>query len=189
VVAGVGARELTRAGRAACAALGAALARGGHVLRTGGSPGADQAFAHGAATEGGAVEVVLPWAGFAAGALPAGARLHAFDPPRDAAWEALARRLCPGWDALPVDDHGAPGARRRLLARNVAVVAGDARVGPPAALVIAVHAGRSPAGGTAHALRCAWWSGVPARVLAEGALPADGGLWDHPADVSGPHPA
>jgi SLOG cluster4 family len=96
--------------------IAVALARRGWVLRSGGAPGADQAFAAGARAAGGTIELYLPWTAFAG---QAGAHLAR---PTRAAYR-LAARHHPAWERLD-------GRARALHARNAHQVLGaglDAR--------------------------------------------------------------
>src|SRR5205807_2033576 len=131
----------------------------GWTLRTGGSPGADQAFLAGALEAGGEVELFLPWPGFEADALAAaagGARI--LERPSPAAY-ALAARFHPRWEALPERS-------RALLARDGHEVLGAGLV-LAATVVICWTADGSLDGegllddGTGQALRVARAHGVP----------------------------
>jgi hypothetical protein len=110
--AGIGSRATPPELLAAMERIGARLAEGGWVLRTGLSQGADQAFHRGALAGGGAVELYLPWPGFEADASPdeQAERPPVLSRPTAAAYE-LAARFHPGWEGLsePV---------RHLLARD-----------------------------------------------------------------------
>jgi hypothetical protein len=110
--AGIGSRETPPAALALIEGVSGGLARRGWVLRTGMSPGADQAFYRGARAEGGAVELYLPWPGFEADARLGGegAEVRELSRPSAGAYE-LAERHHPAW--------GRVGARaRHLLARD-----------------------------------------------------------------------
>lgn len=159
-VAAIGARELGPAARALARDLGGALARAGHVLRSGGSPGADQAFAAGAAAADGRVELVLPWPGFERAAWPPGALVEALDPERHRDWIALAAACRP--DLAAVLEGAAPpaGDPRLRLARNPGILLGAG----PVALCLAISPG-PPAGGTAHALCCAGRASIPVLLI------------------------
>ncbi|WP_217912916.1 hypothetical protein [Miltoncostaea marina] len=161
VVAAVGERELSPAGLELCARVGAALARAGHTVRTGGSPGADQAYAAGATAGGGAVELVVPWSGFEPAARPPGAAVVALDPALHADWVALARDADPGRGAPRDHDD------QRLLARNGGIVLGGHGLGPAAAICVAAHRGERPRGRTVHAIACAGRAGIPVVLLPE----------------------
>jgi hypothetical protein len=145
-----------------------ALARRGWVLRTGGAPGADQAFAAGAHAAGGDCELFLPWPGFG------GVTRARLERPSAAAVE-LAARHHPAWARLK------PGARA-LLARNAHQVLG-AELNHPARMLIcwtpdASLTGASPdTGGTGQALRIAQHAGVPVINLAHPAHEAFAGTF------------
>jgi hypothetical protein len=156
--AGVGSRETPATVLARIRELARGYARAGWTLRTGGSPGADQAFLEGALGGGGAIELYLPWPGFEAGALAAAAgRARIVERPAPAAF-ALAARLHPRWPSLPEPE-------RALLARDGHEVLG-ADLDDPAAVVICWTADGSLDGdglladGTGQALRVARAHGV-----------------------------
>jgi hypothetical protein len=159
---GIGSRETPHDVLSLMEAIAARLAGEGWVLRTGLSPGADQAFYRGAMSVAGGVELYLPWPGFQCGArLDAeGAGVRELSRPSAAACE-LAQRFHPDWDAL------APPARR-LLARDAHEVIG-AGLESPATLVVCWTADGSLDGkdlyvdGTGQALRIAHHHGI--RVL------------------------
>jgi hypothetical protein len=148
-------------------ALAARLARAGLTLRTGASPGADQAFARGAARAGGAVELYLPWPSFESAFLARaqGRARIALGAPEPAA-RALAERLHARWNEL--DD-----AERDLRARDVHQVLGTV-LDSPVEFVLAwtpdgsLDGAAESAGGTGQALRAAAARGIPVVNLARG---------------------
>jgi hypothetical protein len=168
--AGIGSRQTPPGVLATMEALAGKLAGEGWVLRTGLSPGADQAFYRGALLRGAEIELYLPWPGFQAGARldVAGAGVHELSRPSAAACE-LARRFHPDWGSL-----AAPA--RQLLARDAHEVLGP-RLQSPAKLVICWTADGSRDGrdlledGTGQALRIAHHHGIPVLNLAR---PEDG---------------
>ena len=129
-------------------------------MRTGFSPGADQAFYEGALAGRGCVELYLPCADFESKARSPneGPDIFVLEEPTDAAYR-LAARFHPGWPAL------SPRARR-LRARDVHEVLGR-DLCLAAALVVCWTPdggldGSDPlAGGTGQALRVAHHHGVP----------------------------
>jgi hypothetical protein len=163
--AGIGSRETPPAALALIEAASARLARHGWVLRTGMSPGADQAFYKGARSAGGGVELFLPWPGFEAGARldGEGAEVCELSRPSARAYE-LAERHHPGWGRL-----GA--AARHLLARDGHQVLG-ADLATAVGFVVCWTADGSldgagrGAGGTGQALRIARAERVPVFNLA-----------------------
>jgi hypothetical protein len=163
--AGIGSRETPADMLALIEALAARVAAEGRVLRTGLSPGADQAFYRGAVGAGGAVELYLPWPGFEAQARVdgAGELEHVLPQPTAAACE-LAARFHPRWEALAADE-------RKLLARDCHEVLG-ADLRSPAGCVVCWTADGSIDGaglyadGTGQALRIAHAHGVPVLNLA-----------------------
>jgi hypothetical protein len=181
--AGIGSRETPPAALALIEAVSARLARNGWVLRTGMSPGADQAFYRGARAEGGEVELYLPWPGFESDARleGEGTDVRELSRPSARAYE-LAERHHPAWSGL-----GA-GARH-LLARDSHQVLG-ADLATAVAFVGCWTADGSldgagaGAGGTGQALRIARSERVPvfnlaraehARMLAGPSRPAPAG--------------
>jgi hypothetical protein len=145
--------------------LAARLARRGRILRTGISPGADQAFFAGARAAAGRVELYLPWPGFEADAWAGGeepeVRLLAA-PSAEA--RGLAARFHPHWQAL------AP-RERQLLARDGHEVLG-ADLASPSSFVVCWTPDASLDGsgvyadGTGQALRIAHGYGIPVFNLA-----------------------
>jgi hypothetical protein len=161
--AGIGSRRTPPDVLALMEALAEQLAGQGWTLRTGLSPGADQAFYRGAHRGGGEVELYLPWAGFEAGARLEVGDERVLPEPSEAACE-LGARFHPRWDALTQD-------ARRLLARDAHEVLG-ADLLSPAQLVACwtADAGLDGSGlyaeGTGQALRIAHHHGVPVFNLA-----------------------
>ena len=117
--AGIGSRETPPDMLAKIESLSARLAWLGWVLRTGASPGTDQAFYRGARAGGGRAELYLPWPGFEAGSW-SDARapdVHVLARPSPDAYE-LSARFHPEWSEL--DDRA-----RDLLARDAHEVLGE----------------------------------------------------------------
>ena len=164
--AGIGSRQTPPDVLSLMEALAARLAAHGWVLRTGLSPGADQAFYRGAMRGTGRVELYLPWDGFESGArLDAeGTSVRVLSGPSPAACE-LAPRFHPRWAELSDD-------ARRLLARD-----GDQLLGAhlldPVRIVACWTADGSLDGerlfeeGTGQALRIAHHHGIPVLNLAD----------------------
>lgn len=144
--AGIGARHTPPDVLALMHRIAGALAQRGWVLRTGGAPGADQAFAAGARDAGGTAELFLPWPGFEHHTT---ARLTR---PTARALE-LAARHHPAW-------HRLRPPTRALLARNGHQVLG-ADLEQPAHVVIcwtpdgSLTGQGAGSGGTGQALRIA----------------------------------
>ncbi|HWX95918.1 MAG TPA: hypothetical protein VNZ01_03615 [Solirubrobacteraceae bacterium] len=163
--AGIGSRSTPPDVLALMRSLAEKLARGSWVLRTGLSPGADQAFYRGALLSGGEIELYLPWPGFQTRARLdiEGPGVRALSRPSAAACE-LARRFHPGWNALALP-------ARRLLARDAHEVLG-AGLDSPAELVVCWTADGSLDGrdlyqdGTGQALRIAHRHGISVLNLA-----------------------
>jgi hypothetical protein len=165
--AGIGARETPAEVLEQMRALAERFARAPLVLRTGASPGADQAFLRGAAHACGAVELYLPWPDFeeSARAAAAQAATTVFGQPTPAAIE-LAADFHPRWMALTP-------ASRLLRARDVHQILG-ADLRTPAAFVVcwtpdgSVDGSGAHAGGTGQALRVAAHHHIPVVNLAAG---------------------
>jgi hypothetical protein len=163
--AGIGSRETPAGVLALMEALGEKLAGQRWLLRTGLSPGADQAFYRGALLSGGDVELYLPWPGFQADARLdiEGAGVRELSQPTAAACE-LAERFHEDWDALAEP-------ARQLLARDAHEVLGF-DLESPARLVVCWTADGSLDGedlhddGTGQALRIARRQGIPVLNLA-----------------------
>jgi hypothetical protein len=159
VYVGIGSRETPPTALESIEALARRLARGGWTLRTGMSPGADQAFYRGALAGGGRVELYLPEPGFQAHARcpREGTGVYAMSEPSAVA-NALAARFHPNWSALS-------GEELRLRARDVhQVLGGD--LASPADLVLcwtqdgSVDGTGPSVGGTGQALRIAAHHGI-----------------------------
>jgi hypothetical protein len=147
----------------------AGLAGEGWVLRTGLSPGADQAFYRGARSRGGTVELYLPWPGFEAQAREPqeGREVSELAQPSQDAY-ALAARFYPVAVERPFEKLCA--ARQARLARDSHEVLG-ADLARPVCCVICWTPdgdvdGRSAAEGTGQALRIARCHGIRAYNLA-----------------------
>lgn len=150
--AGIGARETPADVLEAMEEIGARMARSGWILRTGMSPGADQAFFRGACAAAGQAELCLPWPGFEEDARGEASGVCALGRPTTAAYE-LASRYHPAWNALDSDE-------RDLRARDVHQVLGE-RLDDPVEVVIcwtvdgSLDGSSTRAGGTGQALRVA----------------------------------
>lgn len=163
--AGIGARETPSQVLESIEAAARALARAGWTLRTGMSPGADQAFYRGAIAERGRLELYLPFAAFAADARCSneGPTVFVLVEPAEAAY-SLAARFHPSWSALSPD-------ARRLLARDVHQVLGR-DLNSPAAFVVcwtrdgSLDGSEPSVGGTGQALRIAHHHAIAVRNLA-----------------------
>jgi len=138
--------------------IGAAFARAGATLRSGGAGGADEAFEFGARYGGGLSELYLPWLGY--NDCTSGIVRSAIDA------EALARSVHPAWERL------GPAAKR-LHTRNVHVVLGLDLKSPSSFLICWTLDGcegkatrTSRTGGTATAILIAERFRVPVFNLA-----------------------
>ncbi len=159
VYVGIGSRETPPAALESIEMLAKRLAQGGWTLRTGMSPGADQAFYRGAVAGGGRVELYLPSRGFQAQARSReeGPEVLVMSEPSDAA-HALADRFHPNWSTLS-------GEERSLRSRDVHQVLGR-DLASPAELVLcwtrdgSVDGTGPSVGGTGQALRIADHHGI-----------------------------
>lgn len=163
VYAGVGSRRAPPEVLQLIEAIAGARAREGWTLRTGGSPGCDQAFLRGALAARGAVELYLPWRGFARAAWRGGAAVAVSPQPSPLA-HALAAELHPRWEELPAREHA-------LLARDCEEVLGADLSAPAAELLCWTADGSLDGAGlfedrTGQALRVARRAGVPVINLA-----------------------
>jgi hypothetical protein len=168
--AGIGSRATPAPALELIESIAARLARGGWVLRTGLSPGADQAFYRGALAGGGEIELYLPWPGFCEAARRGGEGSRVRELPRPSpAAHALAARLHRGWDGRAWAQLGED--ERALLSRDAHQVLG-ADLDSCAACVVCWTPdggldGSDPrAEGTGQALRIAHHHGVPVYNLA-----------------------
>lgn len=152
--AGIGARRTPVAVCAAMRALAGRLAGAGWWLRSGGAHGADEAFAAGA---GERQTGYLPWRGFN-GRTPASTPGELVVPGDMVRLEEEAARHHPAWARCTA-------GVRRMHARNVAILVGEALDDPVAAVVCWTPRGET-VGGTGMGLRIARAHGIPAFNLA-----------------------
>jgi hypothetical protein len=165
IYAGIGSRETPPRVLQLIETIAERLANDGWVLRTGLSPGADQAFYRGARAGQGRVELYLPWPRFQQDArLDTDARgVSVLSSPSKDACE-LGARFHPAWDGLGRD-------ARRLLARDGHQVLG-ANLKTPARLIVCWTPdgsldGTGPlSGGSGQALRIAHDRGIEVLSLA-----------------------
>lgn len=148
--AGIGSRETPIGILALMEILAFRLAEQGHTLRSGGAPGADQAFEKGCDAAGGKKAIFIPWNGFQnrnarieVGVL-AGVEARALE---------LASELHPNWAACS-------DAARKLHARNCYQILGSGLDSPVSDVVCWTPNG-SGKGGTGQALRLARRLGIP----------------------------
>jgi hypothetical protein len=168
--AGIGSRAIPEEALRLIASIAKRLAQEEAILRTGLSPGADQAFYRGALAGDGEVELYLPWPGFQARALSAREheRVRVLSRPTPAAY-ALAARFHPADDGRPfaaLTDQ----AQARLARDSHEVLGADLH--SPVACVICwtpdgnVDGRTGAADGTSQALRIAAERAVPVFNLA-----------------------
>ncbi len=165
VYAGVGSRKTPEEVLRLMEKIAARLAALGFTLRSGGAPGADQAFERGARRVGGKVEVFIPWPGFE-GYRP-GPEVSLYSPQA----VSMAAELHPAWKKL------SEGARK-LMARNCHQVLGASLTNPVEFVICWTPDGAETAaecslttGGTGQAIRLASKWGVPVvNLRKDGAL-------------------
>lgn len=143
--AGIGSRETPEDVLSAFVKLAAELSEQGHVLRSGGAPGADSAFQEGAYPNH---EIFLPWPGF--NEIDAG-DAELIEPIEHA--YLIAETFHPAWSRL------GQGARR-LHARNSHIILG-ADLQDPVEFVICWTFDGKVKGGTAQGIRIAEDSNIP----------------------------
>ena len=148
--AGIGSRETPLGILVLMEFLATQLAQQGHVLRSGGAFGADQAFEKGCDLAQGAKEIFIPWNGFQGRndrtepGVMAGVTKLAMD---------LAAEVHPNWNACS-------DAARKLHARNCYQILGS-NLDSPVSDVVCWTPGGSGSGGTGQALRLARKLGIP----------------------------
>ena len=150
---GIGSRETPDEYLDECFALAGDLASNGLTLRSGGAPGADQAFEEGAAVMDGPREIYLPWPGFEAKAREKIRDLDCEFPEPTAEAYVMAKEYHPRWGAL---SYGG----RKLMARNVHQVLGLDLL-TPSLFILCWTKNGSGKGGTGQALRIAKDFNVP----------------------------
>lgn len=155
--AGIGSRRTPADVLALMRMLARRLASAGWLLRTGGAPGADQAFQVGAEQADGRVELYLPWPGFE------GFEQATLVRPSRRAYDIAAEHH-PAWENLR-------RAARALHARNSHQILGRALDRPCSFVVCwtddaSLDGESGSAGGTGQALRIASRYGVPVFNLA-----------------------
>lgn len=158
--AGIGSRRTPEHILTVMGALGVVLGLQGWTLRTGGAPGADQAFQGGAARANGPIELFLPWGTFEEDALAPilTAETWIWRDPSPVALE-MASKHHPAWPRLK------QGAQK-LMARNCHQILGG-ELNSRVDLVVCYTPdgslnGQGPdTGGTGMALRVAWAHGKP----------------------------
>lgn len=149
IYAGIGSRETPPEVLGWMETLGEQLALAGWTLRSGFADGADNAFARGAETGNGAMELYVPWPGFnnaptdhpaiiCTEDLPLAIRYHMID---------IAEAFHPNWTAC------SPAAKK-LHSRNVPQIIG-ADLNTPVNCVICWTPGGKHGGGTGQAIRIA----------------------------------
>ena len=143
--AGIGSRETPEDIQNLFSRVASYLSGKGLVLRSGGAPGADQAFERGCDSQLGEKEIFLPWKGFEGST-------SALVVKEGPAFE-IAKEYHPSWDRL---SRGA----QLLQARNSHQVLG-ATLKQPASFVLCWTKGGKGSGGTGQALRIATAFDIP----------------------------
>jgi hypothetical protein len=160
---GIGSRETPKEILKLMVNLGDGLYGQGYTLRSGGAPGADQAFEWGAARHlpaNDVAEIYLPWASFCEG--QRSKIVAARKEPQDEAYE-IAAKYHPRWKYLKF------GAKK-LHARNVHQIFGyDVNEPEFSSFVVCWTKGGKGGGGTGQALRIAKDYDIPIYDLYEGA--------------------
>lgn len=153
--AGIGSRETPHVVLAWMRSIAAQMAEYGYTLRTGGAPGADQAFMQGAALAQGQAEIFLPWPGFEIKARREMKAGHTF-----AIFESVPDWAKRHWAQFhPAPEKCSAGAQA-LMARNSCQVLGHDG-NSPSDLVICYTPGGAGGGGTGQALRIARHHSIP----------------------------
>lgn len=147
--AGIGSRQLSKEELQLCYHIGYDLATKGWALKTGAATGADQAFAEGALSGGGHVELCLPWWSYertwVEKAVEQGAKVCVLDDNDKDAFMSVESFHPAGKNLKP--------AIKRLHARNYLIV-------KDTSLVIAFPKGPTM-GGTGQGIRIATHLGIP----------------------------
>lgn len=142
---GIGSIETPPAVVAKMVQVGKALATMGCTLRSGGAPGADEAFEAGCDLKNGAKEIYLPWKGFRGNPSPL------FGTTKEA--RLLAKQFHPKWEFLM-------DRARDLIGRNSYQVLGQ-DLNTPTSVIICWTPGGKVVGGTGQALRIAEHYEIP----------------------------
>ena len=159
IYAGIGSRETPPEILETMDVAGLRLAKAGWILRTGGAPGADQAFWRGASWgHSHLVEVYLPWDGFEGFKEGEPSQGYVQANPSPESFE-IAKKYHPAWFKL------SQGARR-LMARNSHQVLGK-DLDEPVDCIICYTEGGKLKGGTAQALRMAEDMAIPVYNLGD----------------------
>lgn len=145
IYAGIGSRQTPHAIKEQFIYLGMYFAKNGHILRSGGSAGADEVFETGCDIEYGQKEIYLPWQEFN------GHQSSLFHVSDEALY--IAKHYHPNWDN--VKDPG-----RKLLGRNVYQALGYNLESPSDFIVCYTPEGKRK-GGTGLTLRIAKDRNIP----------------------------
>lgn len=160
--AGIGSRETPPEVCQMLTRVGSALASRGFTLRSGGAPGADQAFEAGAVAAAGATEIYIPRAGWRGS--HSDLNPDRIEPEIWREAERIAARFHPDWSLVR-----SPHARALLTRDTFQVLGPDLR--SPSRFVIAWTQDGLASGGTGQAMRIAEAEGIPVlNVQNEGQL-------------------
>lgn len=154
--AGIGSRRTPRNVLELMILIGQKAARAGATLRSGGAPGADQAFEQGCDEANGRKQIFIPWNGFEG--RNARTEVGVMAGVHDQALE-LAAKFHPNWNAC------SPAAKK-LHARNGYQLLGSSLDKPVDEVVCWTPAGRGE-GGTGQAIRMARHFGIPVYDLGD----------------------
>lgn len=147
---GIGSRETPKAVLSLMELIAFYLAEQGHILRSGGAPGADQAFERGCDIADGRKEIFIPWNGFQN--RNARTEVGVLASITGRALE-LAAEVHPNWGACSI-------AAQKLHARNCYQILGT-NLDNPVSDVVCWTPGGNGGGGTGQALRLAKKLGIP----------------------------
>ena len=142
---GIGARKTPKDIQDSMTYMAKHMAHDGHILRSGGAPGADTAFEIGCDSGGGLKEIYLPFKGFNRSESPL------FGTTKEA--RMLAKEYHPNWEML--GDVG-----RHFMGRNMYQVLG-AHLKTPTGFIICWTPGGKTVGGTGQAIRVAKDHNIP----------------------------
>lgn len=159
IYAGIGSRETPDDILKLMSLIATRLNYGGWTLRSGGAPGADSAFFHGAcfSSAGAPIEVYFPWPGFNDEVAPF--YVMSDNPPAET--YEIAKQFHPAWYKLTQGG-------RRLMARNTQQILGSSPgISPKTDAVICWTEGGKLKGGTAQALRIAEEYKIPVYNLGD----------------------
>jgi len=158
IYAGIGSRETPPAILEKMIKIGYYLAQQGWTLRSGGAPGADQAFERGAIMGSGKMEIYLPWDGFNGKYERVEGYIDATSLPNYHEARSVAEQYHPAWDHCN-------STARRFHTRNVYQIGGRELAVASDAVICWTKHGKG-GGGTGQAIRIAKSLEIPVFDLA-----------------------